>query len=218
MNALLQYFNLFYDKNRRTGTAFLMKILVVSALIILLFGCSTTVHNIKSAKELNENKLLTGRFVFFHNDIPLENSEGFTIFFKERSDKKLRAFKPDENGYVYIPLDQGQYYISSIEYRDFQGGIRFPVRQSSGIHIENSDTVVNFGTIKVNCLQNESSKAAYLTTYAYPYAGKFIPLSQKPEFRITQIPEWNLIHKYISSKLDISQESIRDEVIKMAEE
>ncbi|MBZ0108562.1 MAG: hypothetical protein K8F52_07815 [Candidatus Scalindua rubra] len=187
-------------------------------MVTLVLGCSTTLHNIKSAKELKENKLLTGRFVFFHNDIPLENSEGFTIFFKESSNKKLRAFKPDENGYVYIALDQGRYHISTIEYRDFQGRIRFPVRQSSGIHIYNSDTVINFGTIKINLKQDESSKVASLTTYAYPYAGKFIPLSQRPEFRITQIPEWNVINKYIASKLDIPQKLIRDEVVKITQE
>ncbi|GAX62548.1 DNA-directed RNA polymerase, beta subunit [Candidatus Scalindua japonica] len=208
----------FSHKNKRPVIASFKKILILSALATFLFGCSTTALNIKQSSDLNGKKILTGRFVFLHNDIPLGNSEGFTIFFKERSDKKLRAFKLDENGFVYIPLDQGQYYISSIEFRHSLGNFGFPVHQSSGINIDASDTVVNFGTMKINLKQNEASKVAYLTTYAYPYAGKFIPLSQKPELRITQIPEWNVIQKYILSKLDISPESIRDEVINFSEE
>jgi hypothetical protein len=35
-----------------------MKMLVVFVMVTLVLGCSTTLHNMKSAKELKENKLL----------------------------------------------------------------------------------------------------------------------------------------------------------------
>ena len=80
------------------------KILVVFTLTTLLFGCGTTAYNIKSARELSNTKMLTGRFVFFNDDVHNKNSEGFTVFFKKREDKTLQMFQPDEEGYVFIPV------------------------------------------------------------------------------------------------------------------
>ena len=188
-------------------------------LATLLFGCGTTAYNIKSAGELSGNKLLTGRFVFYNDDVHIENSEGLTVFFKEREDKTLRMFKPDEKGYVYIPVDEGQYYISRIKYNKLNGHLLFPVHQSSGIHVDTSDTVVNFGTIHISLQQNITSKIAYVSTYGYPYAGKLMPSSLKPELSITQIPDWDISHRYILlPKLDILPESVRDEVVYFSEE
>ena len=195
------------------------KILVVLILATLLFGCGTTAYNIKSARELNDNKLLTGRFVFYNDDVHIENGEGFTVFIKEREEKTLRMFQPDEKGYVYIPVDEGQYYISRIKYNKLNGHLLFPVHQSSGIHVDTSDTVVNFGTIHISLQQNITSKIAYVSTYGYPYAGKLMPSSLKPELSITQIPDWDISHRYILlSKLDILPESVRDEVVYFSEE
>ncbi len=195
------------------------KILVVLSLTTLLFGCVTTAYNIKSATELSGNKLLTGRFVFYNDDVHIENGKGFTVFFKEREDNTLSMFHPDEKGYVYIPVDEGQYYISRIKYNRLNGHLLFPVHQSSGIHVDKSDTVVNFGTIHINLQQNITSKIAYVSTYGYPYAGKLMPSSLKPELSITQIPDWDISHRYILlSKLDILPESVRGEVVYFSEE
>jgi len=72
------------------------------------------------------------------------------------------------------------------------------------INIDASDTSVNFGTIQISLQQNITSRIAYVTTYGYPYAGKFIPSSLKPELNITQIPDWDITHQYVlSSKLPI---------------
>jgi hypothetical protein len=193
--------------------------LIALMLVTLLFGCGTTAYNIKSPRERSDNKLLTGRFVFYNDDVHIENSEGFTVFFKKREDKALRMFQPDEKGYVYIPVDEGQYYISRIKYNKLNGHILFPVHQSSDINVDISDTVVNFGTIQINLQQNITSKIAYVSTYGYPYAGKLMPSSLKPVLSIAQIPDWNITHHYIlSSKLDILPESVRDEVIEFSEE
>jgi hypothetical protein len=194
------------------------KILTLLLLIILPFGCTTTTFNIKSANELNGKKLLTGRFVFYINDIHLKGGEGFTVFFKEKQDKTLRRFKPDEKGYVYVPVDEGQYYINRIVYSKLNANIRFPVSHSSGINIDSSDTVVNIGTIHINFYQDIKSRIGYITTYGYPYAGKFIPSALKPELIITHVPDWDVTRKYISSQLNISPGKIRYEVVDFPEE
>ena len=194
------------------------KILVVLSLTTLLFGCGSTAYNIKSTRELNGKKLLTGQFVFYNDDVYIENGEGFSIFFKERDDKTLRMFQPDEKGYVYIPVDEGQYYISRIKYNKLNGYLLFPIHQSSGINVDVSDTVVNLGTIQISLQQNITSRIAYVSTYGYPYAGKLMPSSLKPELSITQIPDWDTTHQYIlSSKLDILAESVRGEVVYFSE-
>lgn len=189
------------------------KFLVTLMLVISLFGCGTTAFNIKSVNELSGGKMLTGRFMFYNNDTLVESGQGFIVFFKERHDKTLRQFVPDEKGYVYTPVDEGQYDIVRIMYSELQGHLRFPIAQSSGINIDASDTIVNFGTIQVNFQQDVTSRIAYITTYGYPYTGKLTPTTLKPELSITQIPDWDVIRQYISSKLDILPESIRDEVV-----
>ncbi len=190
------------------------KILITLVLATSLFGCGTTAYNIKSPRERNDNKLLTGRFVFYNDDVHIENSEGFTVYFKKREDKTLRMFQSDEKGYIFIPVDEGQYYISRIKYNKLNGYLLFPVHQRSGINIDVSDTIVNFGTIQINLQQNITSRVAYVSTYGYPYAGKLMPSSLKPELSIAQISDWNTTHQYIlSSKFEILPESVRDEVV-----
>ncbi len=219
MKQYINHFRLFNNKHKHPGTVFLGKIFVALMLTTLLFGCGTTAYNIKSARELSGKKLLTCRFVFYNDDIHVENSEGFTVFFKEKEDRTPRMFKPDENGYVYIPVDEGQYYISRIKYNRLNGHLLFPVHQSSGINVDASDTVVNFGTIQISLQQNITSKIAYVSTYGYPYAGKLMPSSLKPELSITQIHDWDITHRSILLyKLDILPESVRDEVVPFPEE
>ncbi len=186
------------------------KTVKVLLLTTLLTGCTTTAYNIKSTKELGGNKLLTGRFVFFVNDTPAEDGIGFTLFFKQREDNKLREFQPDENGYVYVSLEEGQYSIVRVKYSDLHGHLRFPVHNSPGIDINVFDSVVDFGTIKVTLQQNITSRIAYVTTYAYPYAGTYMPSALKPTLRLAQIPDWDVTHQYILKDLGVLPESIRE--------
>ena len=219
MKRNVKHVSLFYNKKRNPGTSILSKMLVSLMLITIMLGCNTTAYNIKSTRELSGKKLLTGRFVFYIDDVLIENSEGFTVYFKERQDKSLIMFQPDEKGYVYTPVDEGQYYISRIKYNKLNGHLLFPVHQSSGIHVDTSDTVVNFGTIQISLQQNITSKIAYVSTYGYPYAGKLMPSALKPELSVTQIPDWDITHRSILLyKLDILHESVRDEVVYFSEE
>ena len=184
----------------------------------LLCSCTTTAYNIESTSELDGNILLTGRFVFFINDIPVEDSIGFTIFFKEREEEKLREFKPDKNGYVYVSLEEGHYYLIRVKYRDLHRQIRFPVHQNPGIALHASDTAVNFGTVKVALQQNITSRIAYVTTYAYPYAGTYIPSAMKPTIHLTQIPDYDVTQEFMLEDLGIVPESIRKEDLSFTEE
>lgn len=219
MKKIIKYFIFSLRKETNPAIVSFLRILAVLIVSVLLFSCTTTSYNIKSVEELNTGKLLTGRFVFYIDDAHIENNKGLTVYFKEKDDKRTIMFQPDENGYVYTPVDKGQYYISRIKYNKLNGYLLFPVHQSSGINIDDSDTVVNFGTIQISLKQNITSKIAYVSTYGYPYAGKLMPASLKPELNIAQIPDWDITHQYVlSSKLDILPESIRDEVVEFSEE
>ena len=94
-------------------------------------------------------------------------------------------------------MDEGQYYLTRISYRDLQGQVRFPVQQNPGIDVDASDSTANFGTIKVTLQQNITSKIAYVTTYAYPYSGTYLPSALKPTIHLAQIPDRDVTHQYI---------------------
>ena len=87
------YFRLFHSKKKNPVAAILSnKIWVAMMLATLMFGCGTTVYNIKSARERSNNKLLTGRFVFYNDGVHIENGEGFTVFFKKERIKHSECF------------------------------------------------------------------------------------------------------------------------------
>jgi hypothetical protein len=211
--------NMLHDRNNYLNITFLNRLVVVLILITFLFGCSTTVHNIRSVNELNGNKLLTGRFVFYNNNLPVETSKGFTVYLKKGEDKKLIKFEIDEKGYVYIPVDEGRYSIVRIKYSGL-GGLSgygsFPVLQSSSMNINASDTVVNLGTIKICFQQSAASKAACLAASTYPLGGLFIPSSLKPKLSITHIPDWDVTRQHISSTFNISPVLINDEFVDLS--
>jgi tetratricopeptide (TPR) repeat protein len=215
MKHLPKATNIILKENNNTNSTSLRNLLVVFALTALLFGCNTTAQNIKFANELGTQKLLTGRFVFYNHELPLENDRGFTIFFKEKFEKP-KTFKPDYNGYVYIPVDEGQYYIESIRHNSFAGGVHsIDLHQSSGINVDTSDTVVNFGTIKVILKQNLGSKVTRVLSGVILGSTLASDLHNmhKPMIDITQITDYNANNQYISSKFNIAPGLIRDEIV-----
>lgn len=218
MSLPFLHIHLVSHKNGTPGIAETTEMVVILLLVTLLCGCTTTAHNIESTRELNGNKLLTGRFLFFINDIPLEDGIGFTIFFQEREKKRLREFNPDKNGYVYVSVEEGHYYLKRVSYRDLHGNFRFPVHQVTGIAVNTSDAAVNFGTVTVTLHQNITSRIAYVTTYAYPYAGTYIPSAMKPTLHLVQIPDYDATHQFILEDLGIAPESIREVALDFPEE
>ena len=206
---------IFLKTNNNKTITYLNRLLSIIALTTLLFGCSTTAQNIKFSDELGTRKLLTGRFIFYNNGLSLRNSKGFTIFFKENLEE-IKAFKPDNEGYVYIPVDEGQYYIKSIMHNSLISGLHaVKLHQSSAINVDTSDTVVNFGTIKVVFKQSLGSKVSSILSAAIP-GGTLaynIYKSDKQMIDITQITDNNANHQYISSTLSLSPGLIRDAVV-----
>lgn len=230
-----------HHNNRRPTIAFLNKFLVLYVLVLVAFlsSCATTAPNIKSVDDVKGHKLLVGRFVFYVNEKLIEPHEavkfdtpysrrerkretetdeeykefitGFTIFLDNGETKKLVL---DEKGYVYIPVDEGQYYIKRIQHHSaLFGTYSFPIGSSSGISINSSDAAVNFGTIKVEFRRSATSKTAGVLTLIASYG----ILSISPgELRVTQTSDWDVPRHYISSKFSIPPELIRDEVVSLS--
>lgn len=202
------------------------KSLVLCILIFVLFvaGCATTVSNIKSVDELKGNRLLVGRFVFYVNDklvnlhtLTQEDGSkktvsGFHVLF-DKGDGKSKKIELDEKGYVYISVDEGQYYFTRIKTNfNFWFGVqRFPIHLSSGISVNNSDSVVNFGTIKVEYEHSAGAKATELLI-----SSVIIFYPQLSNLRVTQTSDWDTTRRYISSKFNILPELIRDEVVSLS--
>jgi hypothetical protein len=203
-------------------------ILCMLVLIIFLSSCATIAPNIKSTNELKEDKLLVGRFVFYENDKLIKIREkvtevgikkgvtGFSILFK-KGDEKPKKFELDENGYAYIPVGEGEYYITRIrtDYHVFLGSRVWNIHPDTGITVHSSDSVVNFGTIKVELQFSTSSKVASALIMAVIIVDPII----RAQLRITQTSDWDTPRQYILSRFgNISSLSIRDEIVKFPEE
>lgn len=207
-------------------------ILCLLILIIFLPSCATTVSNIKSVDDLKGRKLLVGRFIFYVNGKLIEPHErvkhrydkgkktkteedkelivGFTIFLQNGETKKIVI---GENGYVYIPVYEGHYYIKRIKHHSILGTYSFSTLPNTGINVKVSDEIVSFGTIKVEFRRSaESTMAGILTLLASQGLIAVAPA----QLRVTQDLDWDSPRNYISSKFSIPPELIRDETIKFS--
>ncbi|MCP4265853.1 MAG: hypothetical protein GY777_09810 [Candidatus Brocadiaceae bacterium] len=212
------------------------KIILVFTLSFFVAGCFTTASNIESIDDLKGKKLLVGRFVFFVNGklvkpkvVPknavYNNSKTgtdntgkeknkmntkFSVFLENGKKIKLSC---DMQGYVYIQADVGRHYISRIKYHGLILGTQGFRTTNSGINVQNSDTVVNFGTINVDYKRSIKSKVAGFVINAYSQ------VYQAPAYMsVFQTPDWEQPRNYISSKFKILPNLIRDEPIKFSKE
>ncbi len=219
------------------------QVICVLMAIIFLSSCAyNKAYNIKTTDDLKGKKLMVGRFLFSDNNkliLPVEESnratynefeapipEGetnttkaeekktisrFTVLIESEKPAKVRKVMPDLEGYICIPVDVGRYYIKQITRHGYTN--RSIRTTNSGINILSSDTVVNFGTIKVEYKQSAASKAAgvLISTFAI--------VDPAPSFiRVIQIPDWKAPRNYISSKFSVSLKLIRDETIRFSKE
>ncbi len=158
----------------KTNPHYKSKFLVLYVLVLatLLSSCAQTIPNIKSTQELKGNKLLVGRFVFYENEKLVNISEKveedgskkrwyrFSVLFKKEGEK-AKKLELDENGYAYIPVSDGLYYINRIKHHSrWHGTRKFSLLPNTGIKINSSDSVVSFGTIKVGFKHSTASKTA----------------------------------------------------------
>ena len=211
-----------------------MKQVILAVLFIsILTGCATIVPNVESVSDFEGKKLLIGRFVFSVNreiiepengavyddtETQVEKSgthaegkkikTGFTVLLGNGKTKKLMS---DLQGYVYIPVDAGHYDISRIVHHSFDDSRHRFRATNSGINVQQSDTVVNFGTINVG-VRRSVAAAGFLVS-------AFKAIDPTPSYKsVIQTQDWEAPRKYISSKFSIAPKSIRSEIVEFAKE
>jgi len=209
------------------------QVILAVLFISILTGCATIVPNVESVSDFEGKKLLIGRFVFSVNgeiiepkygavyddtETQVEKSgthaeekkikTGFTVLLGNGKTKKLMS---DLQGYVYIPVDAGHYDISRIVHHSFDDSRHRFRATNSGINVQQSDTVVNFGTINVG-VRRSVAAAGFLVS-------AFKAIDPTPSYKsVIQTQDWEAPRKYISSKFSIAPKSIRSEIVEFAKE
>jgi hypothetical protein len=209
------------------------QVILAVVFVSILTGCATTVPNVESVSDFEGKKLLIGRFVFsvngeiiepkygtVYDDIEtrVEKSgthaeekkikTGFTVLLGNGKTKKLMS---DQQGYVYIPVDAGHYSISRIVHHSFNDSRHRFRATNSGINVQQSDTVVNFGTINVGVTRSVAATGFLVSAFKL--------IDPTPSYKsVIQTQDWEASRKYISSKFSISPKSIRSEIIEFTEE
>jgi hypothetical protein len=179
-------------------------VVAVMILMILLTSCASPpyIYNIKSKSELKgDKKILAGRFVCFDNDAPVHcTKSGFLIFFNREGEPRMKLFRPDDAGYVYIPVTQGYYNIATFakEIKDGKGPI-FDLDPFPVVLVGLQDSVVNFGTLEVRFYQNQESKGSTAQKG-----------QQRAQMRITHIADYNVTRSEIASRIGELTGPIRD--------
>jgi len=209
------------------------QVILAVVLMSILTGCATIVPNVESVSDFEGKKLLIGRFVFSVNreiiepengavyddtETQVEKSgthaeekkikTGFTVLLGNGKTKKLMS---DLQGYVYIPVDAGHYDISRIVHHSFDDSRHRFRATNSGINVQQSDTVVNFGTINVGVRRSVAATGFLVSA--------FKAIDPTPSYKsVIQTQDWEAPRKYISSKFSIAPKSIRSEIVEFAKE
>ena len=146
--------------NRKVNIVTLSK--MMSLLILLsVTGCYETTHNIKATDDLAGKKVLAGRFLFYENDAPLKDSSlKFVMFYHKHGHKEVQALEPDVDGYIYIPVTAGRYYFPGVKVIvKINEVFNFNFTAIPALFVNDNDSAVNFGTVKVKFSQNAGEKA-----------------------------------------------------------
>lgn len=188
------------DKSKKKVTI----VLFSTMLVLLLIGCVAKAPNVRSHKDLQDKKVLAGRFIFFKNfDDPTpvnykNDTAYFHIFFNKNGETEEKRFQLDEEGYVYAAVDEGQYNIGHIMVQS-AGTFNFYLNTFPTIYVNKDDSVVNFGTIKVTFHQGTGSKiAAVLVGFG------------RAHLRVNSIPDYDNTRPEIISRVGDFAGPIRD--------
>ena len=169
--------------------------------VVLLAGCTEYINNVKSASELNDKKLLAGRIVFFEEDTEKIPEIGkLKVWINKQGDDKAKALKPNEQGYVYIPVDTGQYNMASYTVAAV-GTFLFKLPKFPCVKVYGSDSAVNFGTIEIRFHQGTGSKVANLF-----FGGG------RGYIKVTHLREYDGVQWVLETKVGMAASSIRNEV------
>jgi hypothetical protein len=118
---------------------------------------------LRSPTELQGRSVLAGRFLFFKDDHPIRPRGDRTtlyVFFNKQGDTRACRFEPDGDGYVYVPVTEGQYNISRINYVGTMGAVAFlDLDPMPAVNVSAGETA-NFGTFEVRASESTLSKAS----------------------------------------------------------
>jgi hypothetical protein len=139
-------------------------VVIASVLVALSTGCATHTRNVASPADVAAGqKVLAGRFVFYNNDEPWEPSD-FRLFFNKQGSSRASILHPDDEGYIYVAVEPGQWNFATIDRPGFFGNFRFALDPLPTVKVHSVDAVVNFGTIEVRFYQSTGSKVAAVFT------------------------------------------------------
>ena len=171
-------------------------------LIVVLFaGCTAYINNVKSANELNDKKLLAGRIVFFEEDTEkIPKTDKLKVWINKQGDDKAKVLKPNEQGYVYIPVDAGQYNMANYTVAAV-GNFLFKLPKFPCIQVYGSDSAVNFGTIEIRFHQGTGSKVANLF-----FGGG------RGYIKVNHLREYDGVQSILETKVGMAASSIRNEI------
>ena len=171
-------------------------------LIVVLFAaCTAYIDNVKSKSDLNDKKLLAGRIVFLVEDTEkIPKSEELKVWINKQGDDKAKALKPNEQGYVYIPVDTGQYNIANYTVAAV-GNFLFKLQKFPCVQVYSSDSAVNFGTIEIRFHQGTGSKVANI------FVG-----GGRAHIKVTHLREYDTVRTVLDTNFGMAASSIRNEV------
>lgn len=131
-------------------------------LVLSVMACSVPVRNIAPSESLEGKKVLGGRFVFYDNDAPKNDSSfDFKVVFNREGDTQARVLEPDADGYVYVAVVPGRYNFGTVMvHNPFLGNFNFRPDPVPSVTVVDSDSAVNFGTFNVRFYQGAGAKTA----------------------------------------------------------
>jgi hypothetical protein len=139
----------------RLGARFLLL-----CMLLALSGCANIAKNFDPDDQLGDRKLMAGRILFFEEKDRVDCDEfDYQIYFKNRRGGKMWTLRPDEECYVYVPVEAGRYGLAQVTHSSwFTGSFKFALDPVPTVDVRTDDTVVNFCTIEVHFHQGTGSK------------------------------------------------------------
>jgi len=144
--------------------------------VVALFwaGCAPNnlARNIDDKVELGDKKVLAGRFTCYRNGEPSDCTKAgkWAFLFNRQGEDSPMILKPDEDGYIYVAVSDGQYNFSRVATTYFS----FNIDPIPTVLVGKGDSVVNFGTLEFHFMQ---SKGSLVATYTIGFAKAYIKVN-----------------------------------------
>lgn len=157
-----------YPHGLAASARFTISAILGFALLALVSGCATYSVNIKSAEEVQNKKVLAGRFVVYENDQRVTWGQGrfkITMGKVGGGEGDGSILEPDPEGYIYIAADPGIYsWYQFMRVSTFTGDSNFFASLSPQVTVNHDDSVVNFGTVELRFSQTTESTVRTIFT------------------------------------------------------